>query len=158
MSTRTPTASSGRLTLLAVALLVSAPALFVEVGPLGALVAVVSVGAAVATTGVLGVATLHLGAVALLSASPPTVVTLVLLETASTFLLGADVPPGRRLETGALFVPVAVVLSVVVATVAERNGLPTAALALVVAVALGTYVLHRYARLRLGLAAGELDT
>jgi len=156
MSSRTQAATQrGRLALLAVALAVGGGALFLEAGPLGALVAVISVGVAIATTGVLGVATLHLGALALVNG--PTVVGLVLLETASGFLLVAETPPSRRLETGARFVPVSVVLAVVILTVAEQASLAVGATALVGGVAVGTYLFHRYARVRLGLAAGELD-
>jgi hypothetical protein len=156
MSSRTQAATQrGRLALLAAALAVSGGALFLEAGRLGALVAVISVGVAIATTGVLGVATLHLGVLALVN--PPTVVGLVLLETASGFLLVAETPPSRRLETGALFVPVSVVLAVVILTVAEQASLAAGATVLIGTVAVGAYLVHRYARVRLGLAAGELD-
>lgn len=153
MSSRLALARRGRLALAAVGFAVGAVALFVATGPLGVLVAVAAAGVALGATGVLGVATLHLGAIALVST--PTVVGLVLLETASFFLLVADTPPGRRLETGALFVPISVVLAVAVSTVGQQNGPVMGALALVTTVALGTYLLHRYAHVRLGIAAGS---
>lgn len=157
MSTETPSFGSwSRGAPLVIGGGVSALALFVAAGPLGVLVAVLGVAGAIVTTGVLGVAMLHLGAVALVDT--PTMVELVLLETAAAFLLVVDVPPGHRLETGALFVPVAVGLAVAVTTISQRNGLPTAVFVLVGCVVLGTYLFHRYARLRLGLTAGELET
>lgn len=154
MSSRPALARRDRLTLAlaGAGFAVSAVALFVAAGPLGVAVAAVAVGVALGTTGVLGVATLHLGTIALVST--PTVVGLVFLETASFFLLVADAPPGRRLETGAFFVPIAVGLAVAVSTVGQQNGLVTGAVALVTAVALGTYLLHRYAQVRLGIAEG----
>lgn len=154
MPSHTPTTATALLS--AVALVVASVAFFPEVGVLGLAVAAVGVGVALVTTGVTGVALLHLGALAV--GGELGVVGLVLLETASAFVLVGDAPAGQRLETGALFVPVAVGLAVAVTLVAEGNGLPAGALALVVAVAVGTYVLHRYAHVRLGLANGDLDT
>lgn len=157
MSARRPTTTErGRVSLLGAALVVGSATLLVEAGPLGVGVAVVSVAVALASEGVYGVALLHLGLVGL--AGTPTVVGLVLLEAASVFLLVADTPPGDRIETGALVVPVAVALAVGTATLAESRGLLTAATVLVVVVALGTYLVHRYGRVRLGLAARELET
>jgi len=156
MSSRISTVTQrGRLALLAVALAVSGGALFLEAGRLGALVAVVSVAIAVGTTGIVGVAVLHLAIVAL--PNPPSIVGLVLVEAASCFLLVAETPVSHRLETGALFVPISVWLAVAVIILAERTSLAAGAVALIGAVAVGTYLFHRYARVRLGLAAGELD-
>jgi hypothetical protein len=88
----------------------------------------------------------------------PSLPGLILLEAAAVFLLVAEAPPGDRLLTGTLAVPTAIVLGVALATVAEGRGYAAAALVLVLVVAIGTYVTHRYARVRLGLAAGELET
>ena len=151
-SSRT-TRDTGRLLLLGGALLAGVASLLVAAGPLGVGVAIVAVGVATVTRGGYGVGVAHLGALALVDDLP--VVGVVLLEMASVFLLVQEFPPGQRLESGALAVPVTVVLAVGVATLAADRSVLTAAVSLLLVVAGGSYVLHRYGRVRLGLAAGE---
>lgn len=141
--------------LLAVGGVVSGGALFVEAGWIGAAVALFGVAVAFLSTGFYGVALQHLGAVGLVPS--PSLAGLVLLEAAAVFLLFADAPPGDRLLTGVLAVPLVIVGGVALATLAAGNGVLAAALVLVLVVAVGTYVAHRYTRVRLGIAAGELD-
>jgi hypothetical protein len=134
----------------------SAGALSLEAGPVGVVIALLGIAVAYVWSGFYGVAVHHLGAVGLVEA--PGLPGLVLLEAAAVFLLVADAPPGDRLLTGTLAVPAAIVLGVTLATVAGGRGYLAAALVLVLVVAIGTYATHRYARVRLGLAAGELDS
>lgn len=145
----------GRPLLLGGGLLGAAASLFVAGGPLGVVVAVVAVGVAAVTRGSYGVGVAHLGALALVDGL--TVVGLVLLEMGSAFLLVQEFPPGHRFETGALAIPVVVVLAVGVATLAASRSLLTVAVVLCLVVGSGSYLLHRYGRVRLGLAAGEGD-
>lgn len=156
MAASGPTQRTIRLGLALVALVISSVGLYDDAGRLGIVVAVTGVAVAVVTAGFYGVAVHHLGVVALPDA--PSLVGLVLLETAGAFLLAADAPPGRRLETGSLFVPVAVVLAVVTTVLAERQGFPSATVALAVVVGLGIYVLHRYAHARLGPVGSDLES
>jgi hypothetical protein len=133
--------------------LVSVAALTLEAGALGAAVGLVGIGAAVMTTGFYGVAVHHVGAVAVVDAV--TLPGLVLLEAAAVFLLLSDPPASHRLTTGSLLIPLVVVLGVATATVATNWSLLDAVLALVTLVVVGTYALHRYARVGLGLESEE---
>lgn len=154
---RRPTVDIGRLALHVVALGLSAAALFVAAGPPGAAVAGFGVAGSYLTRGVYGVGIHHLGAIALVSVDAVSVVDVVLIEAAATFLLAADAPRGHRFEAGALLLPVGILLAVGAGFTTQRAGLPTAAVALVVVVALGSYLVHRYGRVRLGLTMGEPD-
>jgi hypothetical protein len=152
MATSSSTAQPGvRAGLAGVALVVSSAALAVPWGRAGVVVAVAGVAVGVLTTGVYGVAVHHLGVLAL--AGTPRAPELILLETAATFLLAADAAPGRRLQTGVLFVPLAVVFAVGTVTVAAGRGFPAAAVLLSSVVAVAIYLCRRYARVRLGLTS-----
>lgn len=151
-----PVTERGRLALLGVAGLVSAGGLTVEVGPLGALVALLAVGVAALVGGVYGVGVLHLGILGV--GVTPSVVGVILVEAAAVFLFVSDGSPGHRLELGALAVVLTSTLAVGVTTLAEARGLLVGAVVLCLVVAVGSYLVHRYGRVRLGLAAGELDT
>jgi hypothetical protein len=154
MAMRSATAfDAGRLFALGGGLASIAGGLFVEAGLVGAGIAVVAVGIATVTRGVYGVGLAHLGALA--AVDEMTVVGIVLLGMGSTFLLVGEFPRGQRLEAGAVAVPLVVSLAVGTVTVAAEYTLLTAAVAVVLVVAVGSYLLHRYGRLRLGLTAGE---
>lgn len=147
------TLDGGQLFALACALASSAGGLYIESGLLGAGVAVVAVGVTTITHGVYGVGIVHLGALAVVGEM--TVVGLILLEMGSTFLLVQEFPRGQRLSAGAVATPLVVGLSVGAVTVAAEYTLLWAGAVVVVVVAAGSYLLHRYGRLRLGLTAGE---
>jgi hypothetical protein len=130
--------------LVTAALGVSGGGLFIEVGFLGAAVGFVGVLVAIMSTGIYGVAVQHLGSIAVLGSS--SVVAILALETAALFLLVSD--SKTRLETGTLFIPVAVSLAVGTVVVASSHGFVAASTALVGVVGLSVYVFHRYAAAR----------
>jgi hypothetical protein len=124
-----------------------------EAGLAGAVVGVGGVLVAVVLGSVYGVAAHHLGTMAVLDA--PTVVSLLALETAAVFLLLATAPRGDRLLTWSLVVSTTTVLAVGTILLAGREPLVVVAGALVVGVGGLVYFTHRYAQVRLGLAAKE---
>jgi hypothetical protein len=144
------------VSLLAVGGLASTGGLFIDAGRPGIAVALGGAGIAYVTAGFYGVAIHHLGALALVGT--PSLQGLVLIETAAVFLLFADVPPGHRLLSGTLAIPLAVVLGVITALLASVEGYGIAAITPVVIVAVGTYAVHRYVNVKLGLAAEEAET
>jgi hypothetical protein len=150
--------------LLLVGLIVSAAGFSLDAGRftgfdamIGVGVAVFGVAVALASAGVYGVAIHHLGAFGFVGSLG--LRSVLLIEAAATFLLVADVQSGDRLETGALFVPGSILLAVGLVSLARLPGqsLSTAALVLGGGVGLGSYLLHRYTRFRLGVAAEELE-
>lgn len=156
MELRTPTVRDAiRGTLLVAGLLASGVGLFLDGGRIGVAVAFVGVAVALLAAGFYGVAMLHLGAIAVVDT--PSIAGLALLEAAALFLVVADVRPGRRLEVGTLFVPISVLLAVGTVSLARRSDFVAASVALVAVVALGTYLLHRYAAVRFGAPTGGLD-
>jgi hypothetical protein len=136
--------------LLTVALGVSAGGLFIEAGVSGVAVAVLGVAVAIATTGTYGVAVQHLGGITVLAS--PSVVAILSLETAALFLLVSDM--SERLETGTLFVPVAVALAVGTVATAQSRGFVFASIALAGVVGASVYALHRYTAVRLRTTTG----
>lgn len=132
---------------------VSSVGLFHIVGPVGIGVAIAAGAVTRFTSAPFGVGVIHVGA--LISSSSPELLPLVLLESGSAlFVVGErdwinDVPALVGLAIGAIALSVPVILF------AGSNGIIMAASALVIAVSLLAYGLHRYERVRLGLVPEE---
>jgi hypothetical protein len=158
MSLRDTTASTAiRVSLLIIGLAASAAGLYRSVGYLGVGIAIASVAAAYLTDGVFGVAVLHFGTIAVIDV--PSIFLVILLEAATLFLLVADSAYGHRLETGMYYLPVAMILAVgtVSFAMSPRRSTLMASGGLILVIAVTTYGLHRYARVRLGLAGASVD-